>query len=147
MKLLTANIQWVRVIVTSLLVIVLSFLVVTIITFYHIFVLAFEAHGKPDQAVISHYASTISRWMMPILELFFTFILALISTKKTENYSSIHGLLIGIFAGVLCIIVKMSFGGHLNYHTYIFFIIVIGLGFIGGYFRQMLFTKKMKSLA
>jgi hypothetical protein len=147
MKLLFTNIRWLRVVVSSFLIIVMSFLVVTIITAGYSFVLAFEAHGKPDQAAISHFAAMISRWMMPLLEIFFTFIIAFISTKKTNNNISIHGLLIGILAGLLSTIMKIGFGGQLNYRTYIFFLIIVVLGFLGGFFTQNQFSKKMKSPA
>jgi len=144
MKLRLTNIRWIRVVVSSFLIIVLSFLVITIITAGYSFVLAFEVHGKPDQAAISHFAATISRWMMSLFEMFFTFIIALISTKKVGNNISIHGLLIGILAGLLCTVMKISFGGQLNYRTYIFFLIIVGLGFVGGIFSQRQLAKKIK---
>jgi hypothetical protein len=147
MKLRLTNIRWIRVVVSSFLIIVLSFLVITIITAGYSFVLAFEVHGKPDQAAISHFAASISRWMMPLLEMFFTFIIALISTKKTGINNSIHGLLIGILAGLLGTVMKIGFGGQLNYRSYIFFLITVGLGFIGGFISQRKFTKKIKSPA
>jgi len=147
MKLLLANIRWLRVVVSSFLIVVLSFLVVTIITAGYAFVLAFEAHGMPDQAAISHFAATISRWMMPLLEIFFTFVIALISTKKTGNNISIHGLLIGILAGLLSTMMKIGYGGQLNYRTYIFFLLIVVLGFVGGYISQRQLVKKMKSPA
>jgi hypothetical protein len=147
MKLRLTNIRWIRVVVSSFLIIVFSFLVVTIITAGYAFVLAFEVHGKPDQAAISHFAATISRWMMPLLEMFFTFIIALISTKETRNNISIHGLLIGILAGLLGTVMKIGFGGQLNYRTYIFFFIIVGLGFVGGFFSQRQLAKEIKSHA
>ena len=147
MKLHLTNIHWLRVVVSSFLIIVLSFLVVTIITAGYAFVLAFEAHGRPDQATISHFAAMISRWLMPLLEIIITFVIAFISTKKTLNNISIHGLLIGILAGFLGTMMKIGFGGQLNYHTYIFFLILAGLGFIGGYFNQRQLAKKIKSPA
>jgi hypothetical protein len=145
MKLLLSNIQWLRVVVSSLLIVMLSFLVVTLITAGYAFILAFEAHGKPDQATINHFASSISWWMIPLFEIFFTFIISLISTKKARNKISIHGLLIGILAGFLSIMMKIGFGGQLNYRTYIFFIIIVGLGFVGGFFSKTQLAKKIKS--
>ena len=136
MKLRLTNIRWIRVVVSSFLIIVLSFLVITIITAGYSFVLAFEVHGKPDQAAFSHFAVTISRWMMPLLEMFFTFIIALISIKKTGVNISIHGLLIGVIAGLLGTVMKIGFGGQLNYRSYIFFLITVGLGFVGGFISQ-----------
>ncbi len=145
MKLRLTNIRWIRIVVSSILIIVFSFLVVTIITAGYAFALAFEAHGKPDQAAIGHFAATISRWIMPLLEMFFTFIIALISTKKTGNNISIHGLLIGILAGLIGTVMKIGFGGQLNYRTYIFFFIIVGLGFVGGFFSQRQLAKKITS--
>ena len=147
MKLLLTNIRWLRVVVSSLLIVLSSFLVVTLITSGYAFILAFEAHGKPDQAAINHFASSISRWMMPLFELFFTFVISFISTKKTMNNVSIHGLLIGILAGFFSTMMKIGFGDQFNYRIYIFFLIIVGLGFVGGFFSQRQLAKKIKSPA
>jgi hypothetical protein len=145
MKLLLTNIRWLRVVISSFLIVGLSFMVLTIVTTGYAFILAFEAHGKPEQAAINHFAAAMSQWMMPSLELVFTFIIALMSTKKIGNNISIHGLLIGILAGVLSVALKISYGGHLHYRTYIFFLIIVGLGFFGGFFNQRQRMREMNS--
>jgi Zn-dependent protease with chaperone function len=84
--------QWLRIAVSAIAVVLLSFLAITVITFDYAFVLAIEVRGRPDQAAISHFASAISRWLMPLLEMFFTFFVAMFVSKKIENNSSLHGL-------------------------------------------------------
>ena len=136
MKYLLTKIRWIRIFVSSILVIVFSFLVVTLITSGYAFVLAFNAQGKPDSAEISHFATTISRWLMPLLEMFFTLIIVFISAKKIENNISFHGLLIGVLAGIFSALMKIAFGGQHNYRTYVFLLTIIGIGYIGGYLNQ-----------
>jgi len=136
MKLPLTEIKWLRVVVSSFLVVIVSFLVVTIITAGYAFILALEAHGKPDQVAINHFAGSLSLWFMPLLEMFLTFLVAMISTRKVEKSISIHGFLIGLLAGSFGVILKLCYGGQVTYRTIVFFLIVIGLGFIGGYLSQ-----------
>jgi hypothetical protein len=134
--------QWLRVAGSAIAVVLFSFLAVTVITFGYAFVLAIEVRGRPDQTAISHFASAISRWLMPLLEMFFTFFVAMFVSKKIENNNSLYGLFIGILAGFLCVALNLSFGGHLHSTTIFFFLIVIGLGYSGGYTGQRYFRKK-----
>ena len=134
--------QWLRIAVSAIAVVLLSFLAITVITFDYAFVLAIEVRGRPDQAAISHFASAISRWLMPLLEMFFTFLVAIFVSKKIENNSSLHGLFIGTLAGLLSMALNLSFGGQLHNTTIFFFLMVIGLGYSGGYTGQRYFSKK-----
>ena len=135
------KIHWLYVVGSAVAVILLSFLAITVITFGYAFVLAIEVRGRPDQAVISHFASAISRWLMPLLEMFFTFFVAMFVSKKIENNSSLHGLFIGTFAGLLSVVLNLSFGGRFQYSTIFFFLLIIGLGYSGGYTGQRYISK------
>jgi uncharacterized protein YneF (UPF0154 family) len=42
---------------------------------------------------------------------------------------------------------KIGFGDQFNYRIYIFFLIIVGLGFVGGFFSQRQLAKKIKSPA
>ena len=134
--------QWLRVAGSAIAVVLFSFLAITVITFGYAFVLAIKVRGRPDQAAISHFASAISRWLMPLLEMFFTFFVAMFVSKKIENNNSLHGLFIGTLAGLLSVALNLSLGGHLHNTTIFFFLMVIGLGYFGGYTGQRYFSKK-----
>ncbi|HVN47275.1 MAG TPA: hypothetical protein VMU30_00490 [Bacteroidota bacterium] len=136
------NIRWLRIIVSSIIIAAFSIFAITIITAGYAFILAFEAHGQPNQAAINHFAAVLSRWAMPALEMILTFLIAMISTKKIDHAFSMHGLLIGIGAGMLSTLMKFCFGHHLHYRLAIFFVILAGLGLAGGFWTQR--KKKMK---
>jgi len=127
------GIRWLRVFGAALAVIVLSFLLVTLITAVYAFILAFQAGGRPDQAAISHFAAKVSRWLMPLLEMFLTFFASATIARKADNANIIHGLFVGIIAGLLSLAVTLTFGNQLNLHNIVFFLIVIGLGWLGGF--------------
>jgi hypothetical protein len=141
------NIRWLRIIGSAFAVIALSFLVVIVTTFGYAFILAFEVRGRPDQAAISHFATTISPKLMPLLEIFLTFFVTIVVTKKIQKNIFIHSLIIGIFTALLSAAIKLSFGGQLNYLNIIFFLIIVGSGFLGGIVCQKRIDKKMKSPA
>jgi hypothetical protein len=139
------NIKWFRVIGSAFGIYAASFLIITIITTIYAFVLAFEARGKPDQAAISQFAGSISIWLMPLLESVFTFLAAWLVTKKIVQNIPMHGILIGIAAGLLTIALGLILHGGFDYLDIVFFFIFSALGFLGGYVRQRRTTEKMKS--
>ena len=44
-----------------------------------------------------------------------------------------HGFFIGILAGLLSLAVTLAFGGRLGVLNLLFFLIVVGLGWLGGF--------------
>lgn len=138
------NVRWFRIIVSAFIVIALSLLVVTLITTGYAFVLAFEARGRPDQAAVSHFAARISQWSTPLLEMFLTFFVTILATRKMTRNIYIHGVFIGILIGLLNVAVKLGYGSQLNYRSFIFFLILIGIGWLGGIVSQKRIDKKMK---
>ena len=141
------SIRWLHVVASSLAVVVASFLVVTLATTGYAFFLAFEAHGKPDQQAIGHFAGTISRWLMPLSEMLFTFLVAMIATKKIQMVTSVHGILVGIFAGCLATVLGLGFGAQLDLRMCGSFVLLVGVGFAGGYLGQRQLAKSMSSPA
>jgi hypothetical protein len=130
------DIRSLRIIGSSFAVIALSFLVITIIAFGYAFILAFEARGRPDQAAISHFAATISRWLMPLLEITLTVIVSMLTTKRMEKNIPIHGLFIGVLTGLLSLAITLSFGRQLNFLSILVFLAIVGSGFLGGIICQ-----------
>lgn len=124
--------RWLRVLGAALAVIGLSFLILTIIVAVYAFVLAIQARGAPDQSAISHFAARLSPKLMPWLEMFLTFFAAVVVARRAEKAGAAHGLWIGILAGLLSLAVPLAFAGRLGLRNLVLFLIIVGLGWVGG---------------
>jgi hypothetical protein len=131
-----SSIRWLRVLSAALAVVALSFLILTVIVAADAFVLAFQARGAPDQTAINHFASRISPRVMPWLEVVLTFLAAVVVGRRTEKASAIQGLFIGILAGLLSLAVPLAFAGRLGLRNLVLFLIIVGLGWGGGFVGQ-----------
>ena len=131
-----SSIRWLRVLGAALAVIGLSFLILTIIVAGYAFVLAFQARGAPDQSAISHFAARLSPKLMPWLEMFLTFFAAVVVARRAEKVGAAHGLRIGILAGLLSLAVPLAFAGRLGLRNLVLFLIIVGLGWVGGLVAQ-----------
>jgi hypothetical protein len=131
-----SSIRWPRVLSAAVGVIALSFLLLTVIVAGYAFVLAFQTRGAPDQSAISHFAARISPKLMPWLEVSLTFLAAVIVARKAEKVGATHGLLIGILAGLLSLAVPLAFAGRLGLRNWVLFVIMVGLGWVGGLLGQ-----------
>jgi len=131
-----SSIRWFRVLGAAVAVIAGSFLTLMVITTVYAFVLAFQVRGAPDQNAINHFAARISPKLMPWLEMLLTLVMALIVARRAEKASIIHGLFIGILAGLLSLAVILAFGGRLGLHSLVFLLTVVGLGLLGGFVGQ-----------
>ena len=136
MNLSLSSIRWLRVLSAALAVIALSFLILTVIVAVYAFVLAFQARGAPDQSAISHFAARVSPKLMPWLEVSLTFLAAVIVARRAEKASATHGLFIGILAGLLSLAVPLAFAGRLGLRNLVLFLIIVGLGWVGGFVGQ-----------
>jgi len=132
-----SSIRWLRVLSAALAVVALSFLLLTGIIAVYAFVLAFQARGAPDQSAISHFAARVSPKLMPWLEMFLTFFAAVMVARRAEKARAAHGLFIGILAGLLSLAVPLAFAGRLGLRTLVLFLIIVGLGWVGGFVGQI----------
>ena len=130
------NIRWLRVIGAALLVIALSLLIVIAISAAYAFILAFEARGKPDQAAIGHFAASVSRWLIPLLEMSLTFFASAVVARRGDSTVTIEGLIVGILVGLLSLGVTLVFVHHLGLYSPIYFFITVGLGWLGSIVRK-----------
>ena len=128
-----SSIRWLRVLGAAVAVIAVSFLILMVVVTVYVFVLAFQARGAPDQNAINHFAARVSPKLMPWLEMLLTLVVALIAARRAEKAGIIHGFFIGILAGLLSLAVTLAFGGRLGLHSLVFFLIVAGLGWLGGF--------------
>jgi hypothetical protein len=132
----SSRIRWLRILGAALAVIVLSFLILMFMITVYALVLAFQARGAPDQNAISHFAARVSPKLMPWLEMLLTLGVALSVARRAQTASIMHGLFIGILAGLLSLAVTLAFGGRLGLRNLLFFLIVVGLGWLGGFVGQ-----------
>ena len=135
-----SKIRWCRVLGAAFSVIALSFLIPIVIITVYAFVLAFQARGAPDQTSINHFAASVSPKLMPWLEMVWTLLLAFRVARRTEGASMISGLIVGILAGLLSLAVTLAFGGRLGLHNSLFLLIVVALGWLGGFIGQRTVT-------
>ncbi len=136
MKYSLSTIRWLRIFGAALAVIALSFLILTVITTAYAFVLAFKVRGAPDQTAINSFAQGIGIKLMLWLEVVMTFLAALIVTRRTKESSATYGLFIGAVVGLLSLALSLAFGGRISLEDLVFFLIVIGLGWLGGFVGQ-----------
>ena len=111
----------------------LSFLSLMVMTTIYAMVLAFQARGAPDQDAINHFAASVSSRLMPWLEMLLTLVIALRVARRAPKARTMHGLFIGILAGLLSLAVTLAFGGRLGLRSLLFFLIVVALGWLGGF--------------
>ena len=129
----SSGIRWLRVFGAALVVVVVSFLIVMGMITIYAFVLAFQARGAPNQNAINHFAARISPRLIPWLEMLLTFIVALWVARGAEKAAVVHGLFIGILAGLLSLALTLPFGGRFDLHDLLFLLIVVVLGWLGGF--------------
>ena len=128
-----SSIRWLRVLGAAVAVIAVSFLILIVVITVYAFVLAFQARGAPDQNAIKHFAATVSPKLMPWSEMLLTLVVALITARKAGQAGIVHGLFIGILAGLLSLAVTLAFGGRLGLYNLVLFLVVAGLGWLGGF--------------
>ncbi len=131
-----SSIRWLRILSAGLAVMALSFLLLTVIVAVYAVGLAFQARGAPDQSAISHFAARVSPKLMPWLEVFLTFFAAVIVARRAEKARAAHGLFVGILAGLLSLAVPLAFAGRLGLRNLVLFLIIVGLGWAGGFVGQ-----------
>ena len=130
-----SKIRWRSVVGAACAVIALSFLIPIAVVTVYAFVLAFQARGAPDQTAIRHFAASVSPKLMPWVERVLTLFFAFRVARMTEA-SIISGLIVGILAGLLSLVVSLAFGGRLGLHNSLLVLIVVALGWLGGFIGQ-----------
>jgi hypothetical protein len=125
-----------RVLSAAFAVIALSFLLLFVPIIVYAFVLAFRARGAPDQAAINHFAAIVSPALMPWLERLLALLLAFWVVRRTEAARAADGLFVGVLAGLLSLAVMLAFGGQLAVRSLLLSLVVVGLGWLGGFVGQ-----------
>jgi cbb3-type cytochrome oxidase subunit 3 len=105
------------------------------------FALAFRARGAPDQAAINSFAATISPVLMPWFVRVLTLLFAFRVVRKNAAARAADGLLVGAVAGAMSLAVTMAFGGRLDVRNLLLFLVVVGLGWLGGFVGRRMAPK------
>lgn len=96
-----SQVKWVRVVLTSLVVYVISFVLVFLVVTAYAAVLAFQARGAPDQAAINVFASQYAPWIGNVSLLLFTFLGARHIARRVHSAIPMHGIVLGGLTGLI----------------------------------------------
>jgi len=130
-----------RALSTAVAVVALSFLALFVPIIVYAFVLAIQVRGAPDQTAINHFAATISPVMMPWLERLMTPLLAFWIVRRSRVARAADGLLVGVASGLLSFAVVLAFGGRPAARGLLIFLVLAGLGWLGGFVGQLTSTR------
>src|SRR5215510_3184742 len=96
-----SQIKWGRVILTTVVVYILSFLTIFLIVTGYASYLAFQARGAPDQAMITAFANQYAPWIGPISLILFTAFGGMWLARRVEAAVPLHGAIVGVLASLL----------------------------------------------
>ena len=103
-----SQVKWVRVLLTSLVVYLISFLTIFVIVTGYAFILAFQARGAPDQTMIQAFANQYAPWIGPISLILFTVLGARHVARRVENAVQLHGLILGLLTSLVNFVLMVS---------------------------------------
>ena len=123
MKALFSYVNWGRVLLTGVLVVILVVILNTVLL-----LLTTHVWGQPDQAQI---AIQISSWITYILLLLLTFGGAVWVARKVEREAPLHGFLVGLVVALILLIISVGFGSPLLM-ALLTFDLNLAAGWLGG---------------
>ena len=123
MKAQFSQMQWGRVLLTGVLVVILVVILNTVLL-----VLASHVWSQPDQTQI---AIQVSSWSIYILLLLLTFGGAVWVARTVEREPLLHGLLVGLVVGLVLCILSLGFGSPVLM-ALLTFVLNIAAGYLGG---------------
>ena len=101
-----SEIKWVRVVLTAIVVFMASFLAVTLVVTGYASVLAFQARGAPDQAMINAFANQYGPWLGPISLILFTFLGARHVARSIDTAVQANGMAVGVLTSLINFVVE-----------------------------------------
>ena len=125
-----SQLKWGRVVVTALVVFVASFLLTFFIVTVYASILAFQARGAPDMAMITAFADQYAPWLGPISLILFTFLGAQYIARRVDNAVAFHGIALGLLVSLLNIVLD-----GLSLSTLAVTILIVAAGWIGSMLR------------
>jgi hypothetical protein len=127
-----SQIRWGRVLWTALTVYGASFLTIFIIVTIYATSLAVQAQGAPDPSMIQAFAARNAPWIGKACFILFTFLGTLWMARFVKTAIELHGLALGILVSLVNLIFEGR--GSLGLDTLITMLLIIGSGWLGGWF-------------
>jgi hypothetical protein len=125
-----SQIKWIRVFLTALVVLLLSFVTVFIVVTTYAFFLAFQVRGAPDVGMINAFADQYAPWLGLISLGLFTFLGARHAARRAETAAQPNGIAVGVLAGLINFIIDGL--GSFSLVSLLTVILAIGAGWLGG---------------
>jgi len=122
---------WLRSVLFGLLSQAIAFLVSVLVVAVYAFCLAFQARGKPDQALINHFAASSSRWVTVAAGIVVTFLLANYIVRKAPRQSVPLGIIVGLSSGVVSTTIALAFHAHFGLGSALVPLLLLLVGWFG----------------
>jgi hypothetical protein len=137
MKIEWSRIKWLRVLISSALAFIFSFIVVFMAITIYATVLAVQAQGPPDQKAINQFAQEYSPLLSLISITLLTLVTVLITNCKITKYLIVHGILIGLVVAIIDAIVSLIAGWTMDAMALIEICLILFSGFLGGWISNL----------
>jgi hypothetical protein len=129
-----------RVLITSLIIIIMDFLLIAIIVMGYAIKLSIKVKGQPSQVEINKFAMMIGSQLGPIIGYFLVFIGAFRVSLKVKSSPVINGVAVGIIISLIILIFSKAIDLFLIGDI----LLTILAGWIGGYFGYKLKEKRKR---
>ena len=130
MKQKITDLNWPRILIASVLVIIVDIGLIALIVTGYAFKLGFVAHGAPDQVRIGEFAARVGPLWGPILGIFLTFVGAAWVARKVVASPVVNGVAVGVVLAVVALV----FDQAINFATLGAFVLTVIAGWLGGLF-------------
>ena len=122
-----ATFQWVRILLTSVAIIMVSFASVTAIIFVYAFALAFQARGAPDVNQITRFANQVAPIGSIALTTLMTIGGAAWVARRARARPQAHGMLVGVCVALIVLVL----GRSIDLPHLAVFVLTLGAGWLG----------------
>ena len=125
-----SNIKWVWVIVGVVVAMLVAYgSSICVVTIYAS-VLAFQAQGTPDQALINEYANNNAGIITAVFVIVGTFLGGLLAGRKAKEDAAQNGLVVGIITALIMLV--MGIIGGINLWVIVSVLLALVGGWLGG---------------
>jgi hypothetical protein len=125
-----SQIKWIRVILTTIIIIIIAFLAVTLIITGYASYLGFQARGAPDVNMINTFAEQYAPLLNSVFLILFTFFGARHAARRVEGAEQINALAVGVLSGLVH--AGSNFANLFDINALPVSILAIGAGWLGG---------------
>lgn len=109
----------------------IAFLVSILVVSVYAIILAFQALGRPNQALINHFAAMTAPWVTLVTGIVLTFVFARKLSKTTSNHSSKFRVVVGISSATISTLVNLAFRPHFGLRSVIIICILVFISWLG----------------